>query len=498
MKRIFVLILAILFLTSFCFAETIELKPGVKTKDFQENKKDEFENHPFGFAGPSPPDDFNKIRKLGVKYIRTRISWDRIETSDGRFVFERIDDDKTSRYDILKTKYNLEPIIRLKFGQGWPTKCDTNIKCPPKKQGGCPDESADCPPKDLGEWGSKGYSLLLYDFVYKILEYLFSSDKPIKFIVVGNEVNTLVFWHGTTEDYLKTRSTVYKAVKDFNARFGKDVKVVDNGIAGKVWGVAVIKDMYCSGRRQEALEFAQRYLRYVEYKPTEEALRKSCNRDGKGYLLLKALFKKDPNLGEPSFDYMSYHFYEPWDTQEEIINWIKREMQFNGYQRPIMNTEGGFCDRNRLYSDSPGLADEIADSVIKLHVIALANGVKTWLWLPFTERYEQRHYGSQWKGLVLPDQSKLPAFTAYKVMVQKLDGFTTAERLSGFPVKYVYKFMVNNNPVYVLWSDKPTTINFESVIPGRLKVTRVDMTSEIVKSSNLRLTESPIFVEENI
>lgn len=454
------------------------------------------ENHPFGFAGPYPPDDFNKIKELGVRYIRTEINWGKIETSDNNFVFQKAQRSKKSKYDIVKNRYGLEPIVRLKLGQCWATKCDTvNVKCPRGSRYGCPDESADCPPKDLGQWGKYGYSPLLYDFVYKTLEYAFSSNRPINFIVVGNEVNTMVFWHGTAEDYLKTRATVYRAVKDFNAAYGKDVKVVDNGIAGKVWGVALIKEMYCSGRKQEALKFAEKYLRNTSYELKEDTIKRSCNQDGHDYLMLKAMFKKDPNLGGPSFDYMSYHFYEPWNTQEEIINWIKEEMKKNGYERPIMHTEGGFSDKLRTYDNTPNLAKEVANDVIKLHVVALANGVKTWLWLPFTERYEQRHYGPQWKGLVLPDQTKLPSFAAYKVMVEKLDGFTRVEKLDGLPIKYVYRFTVKNRPVYVLWNDEPGKIDFSSLISGKVKITQVNADSSIIDSSNLLVTESPIFVE---
>jgi hypothetical protein len=453
------------------------------------------EEHPFGFAGPYPPDDFNKIKELGVKYIRTSISWGKIELSDNNFVFDRPRSGKKNQYDIVTNRYGLEPIVRLKFGQCWATRCATNIQCPKGAPGGCPDESADCPPKDLGQWGKYGYSPLLYDFVYKTLEYTFSSNRPINFIVVGNEVNSPVFWHGTTEDYLKTRATVYKAVKDFNSAYGKDVKVADNGIAGMVWGIALLRDMYCSGKRQEAMEFAQRYFRNLAKKPDEEAIRKRCITEPQGYTLLKALFKKDPNLGEPSFDYMSYHFYEPWDTQEEIINWIKQEMRNNGYERPIMHTEGGFSDRLRNYDNTPSLAREVAEDVIKLHVVALASGIKTWLWLPFTERYEQRHYGPQWKGLVLPNQTKLPAFAAYKVMVDKLDGFTSAQKLNAFPAAYVYKFVVRGRPVYVLWSRNPLRISLAPEITGKVKVTGMDLSSATQEATELSIDQSPIFVE---
>lgn len=161
-----------------------------------------------------------------------------------------------------------------------------------------------------------------------------------------------------------------------------------------------------------------------------------------------------------------------------------------------MNTEGGFCDRIRNYSNSPLLAKEVADDVVKLHVVALAEGVKTWLWLPFTERYKERHYGPQWKGLVLPDQTGLPAFTSYKVMVQKLDGFTSAEKLNNFSSAYVYKFIVHNKPVYVAWSDKPVAVNFQPELSGEVKVTEVTMASDTTDSRDIRLTTSPIFVEK--
>jgi hypothetical protein len=456
-------------------------------------------NNPFGFAGPySPPDDFNKIKALGVKYIRTSVTWDKIETSQGNFVFGQINEN--SQYDILKTKYNLEPIIRFKTGQGWPTRCDTaNIKCSSNLKT-CPQESADCPPKDLSAWSKKGYSPLLYDFVSKTFEYLFSHGKPINYVVVGNEVNDLGFWHGTADDFLKTRTTIYQAIQDFNAAHHQNVKVIDNGIAGMVWGAAMVRESYCSGNQKKvawAKDFTAKYAKRWTDLSAQELLGKiDCQNPGRDYQILKATFQKDPNLKKPSFDYMSYHFYEPWDTQEEVINWLKAEMKKNGYERPIMNTEGGYADRLRLY-EPPAVAQDVANDLVKLHVVAFANEVKLWLWLPFTDRYTEEHYGPQWKGLIKPDQTELPAYTSYKIMVSKLRGFASIRKIN--LGKDVYAFQANfqtSRPIYILWSNSSTIVNLSSKIKGFVKITRVDGATSRAKSSRLRVSESPIFVEK--
>jgi len=454
-------------------------------------------NNPFGFAGPSAPDNFNKIEVLKVKYARESISWETLEPSENQYKFDTLN---TSGQ---LSQYGLEIIARLQLGQIWATKCDKSIACSDDKSFGCPSKSADCPPKDLGNWSDKGYSPLLYDFVYKSLENAENNGQDFRYLVVGNEVNTPVFWHGTADDYLKTRATVYKAVKDINAKIGTDYKVVDNGIASTIWGGALLRESYCTNdqnKRNFAMEYAKKYFRRIYEGPyTEDALAKrvNCANPSRDYLILKEIFKKDPNLGEATFDVMSYHFYEPWDTQEEVINWIKAEMKKNGYDKPIMNTEGGYRDTLHLYNDTSTLKQDVANEIPKLHVVAFANDVKTWLWLPFTER-EGQFYGPQWKGLVSTDQKELPAYTSYKVMVEKLTGYSSIEKLNKFDNAYVYKVSFSDkNPVYVIWSDNNIQVDMSSEIKGGINVTDVNQKTTKSNSSKLDISSSPIYVEKN-
>jgi len=460
--------------------------------------------YPFGFAGPTqPPDNFNKIAEVGANYIRESIVWGGTDPVD----FSNMD----TAYDKLKNQYGLKPIVRLKL-KGPNTKCDTSLTCPDAPiYTTCPASSADCPPADLGGWSERGYSPMLYDSIYGTIEHFFNTNRPIEYIIVGNEVNTLLFWHASSEDYLKTRGTVFKAVHDFDEKNNQDVKVVDNGFAGGVWGFAILRDEVCSGdpaRREFAEEFASKYFRrrftqtqMEDYINNNFKLPYFCANPDISQIILRDSFKIDPNLGEASFDYMAYHFYEPWDTQQEIINWIEKEMQKNGYQKPIMHTEGGYSDNLRLL-DNPVVADEVrkdvADDIPKLHVIAFANGVKTWLWLPFTERYDSAYYGPTYSGLFDPNQQELPAFRSYKTMTQKLTGFTSVQKIDFG--EYTYKFIVDGKPVYVLWRSEdtapnPITVDLSSEISGYVKVTGVDGTIQTVPGNALQVTESPIYVE---
>ena len=493
----------------YCFAGRIVKKcgvcgcPGGQLCSGSGNCTESSENYPFGFAGLYGYEDFAKVQELGARYSRPQISWNGTEVSDDSFVFTNID----NGYDILQS-YDVETVISLR-AKGWGTYCNiTGISCPAYYDT-CPHAYASCPPKDLtGSFGPYGYSELYYDFTYKVLKHMFDVDgtvgkvRPIEYVIVENEVNTLTFWHGTAEDYLKTRATVYKAVKDFNAAYGKDVKVVDNGIASGVWGNAIIRENFCSGdpaRIAYALDFANRFLGRTYPGPiTRQNLTDTidCSTPSRDYLIMKEVFRNESAFGGPSFDYISYHFYEPWDTQEEVISYVKAQMLNNGYSKPVMHTEGGFADYLRAWNDTQ-LQQDVANDIVKNHVITFASGAKNWFWLELSERPVGDPQGSEYRGLYTSGYVELPAGASYRIMVEKINGFTNAEKVPLGSGIYAYRFIVNESRVYVLWSNAPATVNFSSQISGYVKITHVNGSSEIRSSSSLRITESPVFVEQS-
>ena len=485
LKIFFVIIIIGVVIAGFYYYKNTHNSSGSPIKEICQDCQSKY--NPFGFAGPSKPDNFNNIQALGVKFARESISWETVEPSENQF------NSNIFKETGVLNQYGLELIARLKLGQIWATKCNLSVS----------SQNADCPPKDLGDWSKKGYSPLLYDFTYKSLENAHSNGQNFQYIVVGNEASSPDFWGGTAEEYQKTRATVFKAAKDINTKIGTNYQVVDSGIASMIWGGAILRENYCtddSNKQAYAMDFAQRYFRRVYDGPnTQEVLAKrlNCDSPSRDYLFLKEIFKKDPNLNEASFDVMSYHFYEPWDTQEDIINWIKNEMGKNDYQKPIMNTEGGYRDTLHLYDNTATLKQDVANEIPKLHVVAFANNVKAWLWLPFTERGEQyQFYGLQWKGLISEDQKVLPAYYSYQIMVAKLAGFNSIEKLNKYSSAYVYKVNFSNKkPLYVVWSDDNVQVNLSSEISGNIQMTDVNQKTKNVDSSKIDVSTSPIYIE---
>jgi hypothetical protein len=488
--------------------------------------------YPFGVVDP-PSENYQLVQELGVTNVRIGVPWEKIQDKKGNFLWNGCGQDQLG-------ELGLTLVFRLRLTEherastcpscipnpNNPSQC---VSLPPLKG------NEDCPPSDLSsEWRAdgKGYSAILYDFVWEVMRHARECSRPDFTIIVGNEVNTFAFWRGTKPQYLKTRATVYKAAKDFNLQNAANFSVADNGIASTIWGRAVYKEWYCEGKSEvkpeliaQAVEYAKKFERYhVDEATTNEnwiAFRENCSNHnvenpGEQEWALKEMFKIEPNLGGPSFDYMDYHFYDPWDTQEEVINWIKAEMQKNGYQKPIVMTEGGIirmlpcadganseepqCPVCSVSNFVPNSADakESAQNAVKLNVIALANGVKIFLWLPFS--YKEGQYGCELRAFMKGNE-KLPLFKSYQTMTSKLNGFTSIQRL---PLgEYAYKFTVNGKPVYVLWRNAGTApnsiqVDLSTEIPGSATVTAFDGSFAIknhAQLSSLEVTESPIYVQ---
>jgi len=457
--------------------------------------------NPFGFAGLYTNSDGTRAQDLKVTFARKELWWHSVETSENTYDFTPLDNIYNS-----VNNYNLELMLDLRTQRGWGTDCtrDSSLS-------GTPLSTSSCPPKDISiTFGAKGYSTLYYDYVYAILQHLFDTNRPIQYLVIENEVNTATFWYGNADDFLKTRTTAYKAAKDFrgNNLRASNLKVVDNGIADLVWGTAVTREKYCSNDINGAVSFAGRYLQRINSQPvTADYLAQNIHCPiqstdflARDYSILKKVFEKDPGLGGPSFDIMSYHFYAPWDTQEEVINWISLEMQKNGYQNPIVLTEGGYYDKLRYYTDDPSVAaklkQDVANDVVKDHIIAFANKVKAWIWFPLEEKNSGTTLNSDYKGLYQQGGTPLPAQISYQLLVNKTKGFTAIKRLNLInPDIYVYEVSFGGRFIYIAWARNSEIIDLSHQISGNVRATNVDLSSNIVNSSSITINENPVYIE---
>jgi len=72
-------------------------------------------------------------------------------------------------------------------------------------------------------------------------------------------------------------------------------------------------------------------------------------------------------------------------------------------------------------------------------------------------------------------------------MISKIDYFTSVEKLD----EGMFKFIVNNTIVYVLWGEE----SIPDEITGQIKKTDVSGTEFIINSDELSLSNSPVFIE---
>ena len=86
-----------------------------------------------------------------------------------------------------------------------------------------------------------------------------------------------------------------------------------------------------------------------------------------------------------------------------------------------------------------------------------------------------------------PQGQRKKAFDAFKTMVEKIDYFTSVNKIS----EKQYKFTVEGNPIYVLWGSG----SVPEEITGEVLVTDIYGEETTIDSSEITLTERPIFIE---
>ena len=91
-------------------------------------------------------------------------------------------------------------------------------------------------------------------------------------------------------------------------------------------------------------------------------------------------------------------------------------------------------------------------------------------------------------ALVSENGERRPAYYGLKTLIEKLDKFASAEKLA----EGRYRFMVEGEVIYVLWGSG----EIPAEITGEVLVTDIYGKETRTDSSVIKLTESPIFVEE--
>jgi len=150
--------------------------------------------------------------------------------------------------------------------------------------------------------------------------------------------------------------------------------------------------------------------------------------------------------------------------------------QYNYADKPLWSTEYGPL---RSPEKCSKITDNMGHKLIKLYSAGLESGFKKLFWRV-----------AECPSWLVDHGKKTDPYYAYKTLISKLEGFSSVQKLS----EGQYKFMVNNKPVYVLWSDTGKG-KVPDEISGTVKVTGYLGNEQVMQASAIKLNESPVFVE---
>jgi hypothetical protein len=237
------------------------------------------------------------------------------------------------------------------------------------------------------------------------------------------------------------------------------------------------------------------------------------------HIVMTLLMREDPPI-----DILTIHLdgNAPYKYIDETIGWYKKIMKEYNYTRPIWIDDMHSTYYPKVNAESEldiklnkGLASDNINAINTLKEIGSTHLVrKTVGYFAAGAERVKIAYGSDllnyhiptWKyaGLFTSNYEAKPTYYTSKLMIQKLDGFITAEKIGE---DYLYKFTFEDKEdVYVAWSEKENgkTINLENEIGDQAKITNIistigqtTATHEIKNSNNINLTEEPIFIESN-
>ena len=129
--------------------------------------------------------------------------------------------------------------------------------------------------------------------------------------------------------------------------------------------------------------------------------------------------------------------------------------------------------------------DKQAADLIKGYVRAFANGAEKIIYNIWYDPGSSEDFKRA--AVIRVDRTEKTLYYAFKTMISKIDYFTSIEKID----KDVYRFVVNESSVYVLWDGA----SIPDEIIGQVRVTDIYGIEKIMDASEVELFENPIFIE---
>ena len=373
------------------------------------------------------PQDLEGIARLGIRWGRDAIPfvWGMVERERGKYIWQRIDGHVRKRQGFnFATLAIIQPFAEWDQANWGPAPADT---APILNE------------EFMGRSRRKPYDMDAYRrFVFALVE-RYDGDGmddmpglkyPIKYWEAMNEptIQTGFYtsFRGSSEDYLEVLTATYQAVKEADP----EAKVLHAGMAGKETRMVSVFSFW------------------------------------------EPIFEK----GSQYFDIANIHAFGA--RAELVVPEFKKFLSKHGIDKPIWVTESA------EFVTGYASLEEHGQVFVKSYVICFAYGVERFFFNRFRAGSKSLPYDA---ALIDENGEKRPAYYGLKTLIEKLDKFTSAEKLA----EGHYRFMVEGQTIYVLWGAG----EIPEEITGEVLVTDIYGKETRTDSSAIKLTESPIFAE---
>jgi len=402
------------------------------------------ENARFGFLGTYPDFkkefDYPEMAKIGVGWIRliwgdAAFVWGNIEKTPGTYDFSLQDEfvEKMQNYGS-----NIFPVI-WPYAQ-WDQQNCYNESCLVNKNDAFIDQLGISRCKPCDETAYLNFIKTMverYDgdgvndmpgLKYPIKYYEFLNEPTLNINIEEKKDASEMHFKGTPKEFVEFMNITYDAMKEVYP----DVKLVHAGINS-------LEDDYLT------LDF------------------------------WKVVYKNHPkfdianvhSINQGSNDLFSYDIIDLLDDYYEDIPsfWIG-EVEIGGH-------------------DTDYDEDKQAADLIKGYVRAFANGAEKIIYNIWYDPGSSEDFMNA--AVIRVDHTEKTLYYAFKIMISKLDYFTTVEKLD----EGIYKFVVNNTSVYVLWDVDV----LPDEITGQIKVTDIYGIEKMIDAANVEISDKPVFIE---
>lgn len=366
--------------------------------------------------------------------------------------------------------------------------------------------SASYPPFDLSTTFNPdyGYSQSYYNFVK---QYVGHYAGHFDYVAVENEENSILYWGGSSDQYLKLLKTAYLAIKaaDPNA------KVTDGGMVTGVWGTTIAKDWINTGAksRSEALQFALDY--YTLDQPAgiiDPSVATTTNIgtnidnpnsdfNTKTFPFVNAVL----DGANGAVDVINFHFYNTPRQIGALAGWLRQRTKRAGYTVPVLSNEMSLrvaadqCDPAAPFNSST--LDTMARLVFKYLSASRGNNIGPLIWFSIDTVCDPARTADMYNASLFnqpPSNTLRPSGSTWARVASTL-GTMNGTPIAEGPALYEYAFP---NGLYAAWSESGTQLL--SFTGTSATVTDYAGTVATVQGMNQKVTvavTAPVFIQVN-